>query len=220
MNMFKYENEVTDSYYGQSNCSAFIYCDNKIIGGVDYVLYDGELTISNIITRPEWRRKGIASRLVKYIKLKNPEYTYIPSMKTEDGSKFIHKDLSLEEKLVYESISDVLKPKSEDEIIKELSKLTPSKLGEKLLDAAWKNDCVMIKLLIKAGVNINYNNPKINGCNALIYAVSENNLEAVKLLLKYKINVNARDNENQSVLLFASKYSNIYKLLKQYGAKE
>lgn len=120
MEKFSYENTVTDAYSGQINCAAYIYVNKELVGGVDYVLYDGELTVSNIIVKPEWRRQGIGSRLMKYIKEINPEFKYIPSWKTEEGSLFIHKDLSLTEKLVSESLSDILKPKSEKEIKKTL----------------------------------------------------------------------------------------------------
>jgi GNAT superfamily N-acetyltransferase len=107
--MITYTNEILDSYSGQTNCEAGIYSDNDIMGYAQYVLFEGELTISDIFVRPDFRRMGYGSRLIKYIKKINPDYKYIPSMKNEDGSKFIHKNLSLEEnskaKFVFESIN-------------------------------------------------------------------------------------------------------------------
>ena len=104
-----YYNGSTNAYSGQVNMEAAIYVDGDIVGAAEYVLYDGELTISDIQVKPEWRRKGMGSRLMKYIMQENPEYTYVPSYKTEDGSKFMHKDLPLHEKMiakkVYENIS-------------------------------------------------------------------------------------------------------------------
>jgi GNAT superfamily N-acetyltransferase len=109
MNRITYTNEILNAYSGQYNGEAGIYVDGEIIGVAQYVLYNGELTISDIFIRPEFRRKGYGSRLIKYIKQENPEYKYIPSMKTEDGAKFIHKELPLEEgikaKFVYESLA-------------------------------------------------------------------------------------------------------------------
>lgn len=103
-----YTNEILNSHSGQLDGEAGIYVDGEIIGVAQYVLYNGELTISDIFVRPEFRRRGYGSRLIKYIKQENPDYKYVPSMKTEDGSKFIHKDLSLEEeiqaKFVYENL--------------------------------------------------------------------------------------------------------------------
>lgn len=103
-----YYNGSTDAYSGQVNMEAAIYVDGQIVGAAEYVLYDGELTISDIQIRPEWRRKGMGSRLMKYIKQENPDYKYVPSLKTELGSEFVHKDLPLDEKhiakFVYESL--------------------------------------------------------------------------------------------------------------------
>jgi predicted GNAT family acetyltransferase len=91
-----YTNEVVASYSGQTNCEAGLYVDGDIIGLVQYVLYDRELTISHIFVRPEYRRQGYGSRLMKYIQQENPDYKYKPSMMTDDGAAFKHKDLPLE----------------------------------------------------------------------------------------------------------------------------
>jgi ribosomal protein S18 acetylase RimI-like enzyme len=88
-----YTHEHVDSYDGQNNYEIGMYMDDDIIGVVEYTTYEGELTISNIIVRPEYRRRGVASRLVKMMKDKHPEYTYVPSMKTDDGAKFKHNDV-------------------------------------------------------------------------------------------------------------------------------
>jgi GNAT superfamily N-acetyltransferase len=92
-----YYNGSTDAYSGQVNMEAAIYVDGEIVGAAEYVLYGDELSISDIHIKPQWRRKGMGSRLIKYIKEQNPGYTYEPSFKTEDGSKFSHKDISLYE---------------------------------------------------------------------------------------------------------------------------
>ena len=100
LNKITYTNEVLDSYKEQTNCEAGIYFNDEIIGYVQYVLYKGELTASDILVRPEFRRMGYGSKLMKYIKEINQGYNYTPSMKTSDGVKFRHKDLSLDRKSV------------------------------------------------------------------------------------------------------------------------
>jgi len=105
-----YENEVLDAYSGQINCEAGIFVDGEIVGVAQYVLYDDELTISDIFVRPEFRRQGFGSRLMKYIKQQNPDHHYKPSMKTELGAKFVHKELGLDE-----GLSDILKGKDPKE---------------------------------------------------------------------------------------------------------
>ena len=105
MPKYTYSNEVIDAYSNQINCEAGIYENGEILGIVKYVLYNGELTISYIFVLPEYRRQGIASRLMKYIQEKNPEHKYRSSYKTEDGAKFKYRDLSLTESLHEEDIS-------------------------------------------------------------------------------------------------------------------
>lgn len=91
----RYEIEHIDSYDGQHNYELGMYINNDIVGLVEYVLYDGEMTISNIVVRPEFRRKGYASRMMQYLKEKyKGEYEYVPSMKTPDGSEFKHKNIN------------------------------------------------------------------------------------------------------------------------------
>jgi len=97
MSKITYTNEVVDAYSGQLNCEAGIYIDGDIVGVVEYVLYEKELTVSDIFIRPEFRRKGYASRLMKYIQQENPNYIYRPSLKTPEGAAFVHKNLSLTE---------------------------------------------------------------------------------------------------------------------------
>jgi len=92
-----YSNYSTAAYSGQVNMTALIYVDEELVGGVDYVIYKGDLTVSDIQVKPEWRRKGMGSRLIKYIKSENPTDRYVSSMKTTDGAKFVHKDLPLRE---------------------------------------------------------------------------------------------------------------------------
>lgn len=101
-----YTDEVVDSYSGQLNKEAGIYINGEIVGVVEYVLYDNELTVSDIFIRPEFRRRGYASRLMKYIKIENPDHVYHSSFKTVDGASFIHKDLSLAENVNFERGKD------------------------------------------------------------------------------------------------------------------
>jgi len=117
--IIKIKDEVIDYYSGQINCESGLYIDEKIVGLVEYILYNRELTISYIFVRPEYRRKGYASMLMDHIIKKNPKYKYKLSLKTELGSKFKRKDPP---QFVAESIEDILKPKSKEEILKNLKK--------------------------------------------------------------------------------------------------
>lgn len=97
MGKISFEHEHLDYYDGQNNYELGIYEDGEVIGYVDYTVYNNEITISDIVVRPDRRREGFGSMLVKKMKQLHPESTYVPSYKTELGSKFIHKDVEINE---------------------------------------------------------------------------------------------------------------------------
>jgi len=86
-----FTDEVTDAYSGQINCESGIYEDGEIMCYAQYVLYDGELTVSDIFVKPDRRREGFGSLLMDHIKKLNPTYKYRPSWMTDLGAKFKHK---------------------------------------------------------------------------------------------------------------------------------
>ena len=90
----EYRFEHVDSHSGQDNYELGMYVDDDIMGMIQYVLYDGKITVSDIIVRPEFRRKGFGSMMMKAMKQNHPDYEYVPSMKTDLGAKFKHKDIA------------------------------------------------------------------------------------------------------------------------------
>jgi GNAT superfamily N-acetyltransferase len=90
-----YRIENLGYHHGQTDMELGLYDDdsNEIIGMVQYTLYDGELSVKDIIVRPEYRRKGLASRMMQYLKKHHSDHKYIPSMKTDLGAKFKHKEI-------------------------------------------------------------------------------------------------------------------------------
>jgi 2'-5' RNA ligase len=135
MSKITYTNEVVASYSGQTNLESGIYLDGEILGLVEYVIYSNELTISHIFIRPEFRRQGYGSRLMKYIQHENPHYKYKPSMMTDDGAAFKHKDLPLENK--FSSFNNWLSEQNEDTKIKKEEE--DPKYGCIMMDADIKN---------------------------------------------------------------------------------
>ena len=85
----KLTDEMRDYHSGQSYHSATISDDDKLIGYADYSIYDNELSIDMIEIEPEFRRQGYGKKLMAYIKLKNSEAKYVPSLKTDLGTKFV-----------------------------------------------------------------------------------------------------------------------------------
>lgn len=115
MGHIEYRDEHINSHSGQHDYELGLYIDDEIVGMVQYTLYDGEITVRDIIVRPEFRRQGHGSRMMKYIKQKHPEYEYTPSMKTDLGLKFQHKDVELKE--VRKIVREVLRESVLSEII-------------------------------------------------------------------------------------------------------
>jgi len=89
----RYDVEHLSSHGGQDNYELGMYVNDEIVGLVEYTLFDGELTVSNIVVRPEFRRKGFGSRMMQYLKTYHKDHKYVPSMKTDLGAKFKHKDI-------------------------------------------------------------------------------------------------------------------------------
>jgi hypothetical protein len=102
-----FNHEHVDHYDGQDNYELGIYEDDDenpigfssetIIGYVAYTVYNNEITVSDIIIRPNRRREGFGSMLIKKMKSLHPDAVYRPSLKTDLGSKFIHKDVDIME---------------------------------------------------------------------------------------------------------------------------
>jgi ribosomal protein S18 acetylase RimI-like enzyme len=99
MGKITFQHEHLDYYDGQNNYELGIYEDGEVIGYVQYVTYKDEITISDILIRPDRRREGFGSMLVKKMKELHPELTYKPSYKTDLGSKFQHKDIEINEQI-------------------------------------------------------------------------------------------------------------------------
>lgn len=99
MGKIRFEEEHLDYYDGQNNYELGVYEDDEIIGYVSFVIFDNEITVSDILVRPNRRREGFGSMLIKKMKELHPESTYRPSLKTDLGSKFTHKDVDLNEEL-------------------------------------------------------------------------------------------------------------------------
>tara|TARA_R110000796_G_scaffold192641_1_gene309303 strand:+ start:15754 stop:16086 length:333 start_codon:yes stop_codon:yes gene_type:complete len=91
--LITYDSEVVASYSGQTNYELGMHINGDIVGMVEYVLFDGELTVSNIMVVPKYRRKGIGSRMMQVVKGNHPDFKYIPSGMTDLGAKFKHKKI-------------------------------------------------------------------------------------------------------------------------------
>jgi GNAT superfamily N-acetyltransferase len=87
----EYRIEHMGYHHGQDDYELGVYLNDDILGMVQYTIYDGELTVRDIIVLPKYRRLGIGSKMMQYVKQKHPDAKYVPSMMTDLGVKFKHK---------------------------------------------------------------------------------------------------------------------------------
>lgn len=99
MDNISFQHEHLDHYDGQDNYELGIYDGDNVVGYVNYTIYNNEITVNDILVHPKRRREGFGSMLIKKMKSLHPDSTYISSYKTELGSKFIHKDVKLNEQI-------------------------------------------------------------------------------------------------------------------------
>jgi len=137
-------------------------------------------------------------------------------------------------------ISDILKPKTEKEIIKEISKLSKGELNKKFFEAVKYNNSCLINLLIDAGANVNYspftiqaihyivfdkylnlveklinaganiNHQDGTGWTPLHYAVYDEQIKCIKLLLKHHVIINNKTDRGKTPLNLAKELNNKY----------
>ena len=116
-----------------------------------------------------------------------------------------------------ESLRDKMKPKSDEEILKDLGKLSP----EEMLLTSIKNNYVNgVKKALERGVNINKKNERDYNRTALLYASIYGYKNIVEILLKNGADINIQDVNGWTALIFASNHGHkdIVEILLKNGA--
>jgi ankyrin repeat protein len=114
--------------------------------------------------------------------------------------------LDVNESVRNESVRDLMKPKSKEEI--KLALKNPKTINKKddfgyskLMVAAWKRDWDMVEFLIDNGADIN--TVDSNGQSILFVACADGNLDMVKYLVEKGINYNIEDSEGNNAIILA-----------------
>lgn len=82
----KFTHEMRGYHHGQSDMRLVASLDGKTVGTLDYVVYDDEPSISYIHVDPDYRRRGIGTKLLKSLQREYPETPIKSSGLTPDGA--------------------------------------------------------------------------------------------------------------------------------------
>ena len=79
----------TDYAYGETYYTMSYTQDGKVVAKLEYGEYDGEPNVKMIEVQPEYRRKGIATKLMQELQRKYPDTEINFGMSTPDGTKLL-----------------------------------------------------------------------------------------------------------------------------------
>ncbi len=119
---------------------------------------------------------------------------------------------------INESVRDLMKPKSEEEIIFKLKSLTQKQKNNKLIETSNDGLLNIVKYLVENGADVNAFDNLI--FTPLMYASYRGHLDIVKYLVENGADVNAVDYSNQTILMRACSpgHLDIVKYLIEKGA--
>ena len=128
----------------------------------------------------------------------------------------------LNKETLNESVRDMMKPKSKEEIKKSINHLNKEELNQKLLIAVRRQQIPLVEALLELEADPNYKNKE--GGNTILFtstvgSITTNpNLEIIKLLLEYGGDPTIPNVRGIMTLKFAEYWKNldVAKLLKQY----
>jgi hypothetical protein len=83
------ENDCYDSHGGETYCTIRPFnTERKVVGYIDYSLYDDEIHIKMVETADSYKRQGIATRMIEQLRKDNPGDALNWGMLTDDGAAF------------------------------------------------------------------------------------------------------------------------------------
>lgn len=84
----KIDETVTDAYSGQTNMKMEAKIGDKVIGTLTYNEYEGKPSIDMLEVKPEYRRQGVATKLVQQLQKNYPNIEIDWGTLSEDGANF------------------------------------------------------------------------------------------------------------------------------------
>ena len=88
----KFQDECYDSHGGESFCGLIArdINTNEGLGYIDYSIFNNKLSIKMVEVKEEYKRMGIGTQLMQFLKKENPDKVIIKGMATEEGSSFVN----------------------------------------------------------------------------------------------------------------------------------
>ena len=81
--------EVNDYHSGEMFATMSYTQDGKVVGTLEYSVYDGEPNVKMVEVLPEYRRKGIGTKLLQELQRNYPDVEINYGMTTPDGAKLL-----------------------------------------------------------------------------------------------------------------------------------
>lgn len=85
---YKFMETMRDYHSGQSYMTAYAQLYGKVVGQCEYSIYDKKIYIQYIEVNKDERRKGVATKLMDFIRNENKGIPIIPGYATDEGDKF------------------------------------------------------------------------------------------------------------------------------------
>ena len=85
------DNEVNDFHSGETFSTMTAKIDGKVAGTLEYSEYEGKPSVKMVEVSPEYRRKGVGTKLLQELQKAYPNTEIDFGMLTDDGAKLINK---------------------------------------------------------------------------------------------------------------------------------
>jgi predicted GNAT family acetyltransferase len=131
------ELEFTDSSYnyhhGQSDNVLTAKLGGKVVGTLEYSIFEGKIYVNHIQVNPEHARKGYATKMVEQLAKNHGYENIMPGMVTQDGSALL---ATLDKNYNYDRVKASKKHLQRDSLVELLRKKSPEAalFFESLLD--------------------------------------------------------------------------------------
>lgn len=88
-NALSFKDESTGYHHGQTDMTLYALLDNKVVGYIEYSVYNDTPSIRMIEVDDNYKRRGYAREMLRNLQSKFPETEIDLGMLTDDGDKLV-----------------------------------------------------------------------------------------------------------------------------------